>query len=426
MFRVEREHISGCRFDAFASADFRVPNAERVEQSPNGHPFHVFLFITREVDVWNEKFVRRVERGGEFFEEFAGSRMLVRLERYEERLVGILRLQRFERGADFRGVMAVIGNNEVAVLGCSNDFAAPPGSAVLFQCRGDGFFGNSRKEERHVREPRVLREVFARNGEFHFGNLFQNAVGPHVSVFAYEIRIQVGGFRRSGDLARIFAIRRKHRGLLGFRKEFFERRKVIRKVFVVVEVVEVDIGDYRDFGFVPEERPAVFARFDDERGIFRVEMTVFSVELGNLGSNHRRTSESGFDERRSDHGGSGRFSVASGDGDSGFSVEKFRERLGIRKPADFPFVRFADFRVRKHLLFLGKVGFRYDGFGIYEKRRIFRKVFFGVPNENPHAFAFERTGYVGFRTVGSGNRPSGLQIIPGHGGHADSADAHHV
>ncbi len=118
--------------------------------------------------------------------------------------------------------------------------------------------------------------------------------------------------------------------------------------------------------------------------------------------------------------------MASGNGDSRLSVEKFRECLGIREPADFPFVRFADFRVRKHLLFLGEVGFRYDGFGIYEKRRIFRKVFFGVPNENPHAFAFERTGYVGFRTVVSGNRPSGLQIIPGHGGHADSADAHHM
>ena len=55
---------------------------------------------------------------------------------------------------------------------------------------------------------------------------------------------------------------------------------------VVVQMVEVDIRDDRDFGLVVQKRPAVFARFDDEPGTLGFEVGVFSSKLG-----HRRSDD---------------------------------------------------------------------------------------------------------------------------------------
>jgi hypothetical protein len=155
-------------------------------------------------------------------------------------------------------------------------------------------------------------------------------------------------------------------------------------------------------------------------------MPVFSVELGNLGSNDRRTAEPRLHERGADHGGRGRFSVASGDGDSALAVEELGQGFGVREPPDSGFVRFSNLGIRKHLFFFGQVGFGDDRFGIDEKREVFGDVGFRMSDENGNPFGTEGPGDGRFRSVGPRNVPSGLTVITGDGRNADASDAHHV
>src|SRR6202163_854575 len=117
----------------------------------------------------------------------------------------------------------------------------------------------------------------------------------------------------------------------------------IFKRCVLIEVLAVDGGDHRDDRRKQQKATVALVRF-------HYEIVPFAQFGGGARLVHAATdNEGGIQMRgrqnRSDHGGSGGFSVGSRDGDAVFQAHQLGKHLGTRNHRNFHFVRFHDFGI---------------------------------------------------------------------------------
>ena len=112
--------------------------------------------LARGIDVRQHQNVGLIERAAEILPEMLRARVAVRLEEHQQALVTAA-ARRFERGANFGGMMAVVVDQRDAVDDAL-DFKPPPTPRKFLEPRADQIRGNiQRQRRRPPPRPRCAR-----------------------------------------------------------------------------------------------------------------------------------------------------------------------------------------------------------------------------------------------------------------------------
>ena len=320
-----------------------------------GHRIFVGGGVAGFVDVGNDDSVGLGEGVSKLFEESGRAAKLVRLKNGEDFFGWVELAEGAEGGTDFGWVVAVIVIDfclSVASLDGAFVLEAAFGARKVIECHLGSGVRNFEESCDVVCERSVAAVVFAGNGEFyewlHADRLDGRALDFHEEFFGGEIVFHIKNY----------PVFWHHFHVLD------EGVVVVFLILVVVDVVEVDIGDNEDIGWNIEKGLLVLAGFQD--GEVRVaEALVLAAELFHISTDDNRRIFAAHDQTGCDHSGRGGFSVGSRDAHTTLVVRVLSESFWVGQNLNSEFERLLKFRVRfrnglrvNHLVNIGRDIFR--------------------------------------------------------------------
>ena len=283
-----------------------------------------------------------------------GTRIAVWLEEHQK-AVELAHAGRFERGANFHGMMAVIVDDGDVVDHTSDVKTAANARKICetfanqvgrnIQVKRDGGCGGS---VAHVMNSRRMRQtkqakILAFVGQAKFAaeaielDLTDDEVGLAGSAVRNDGALDTGNDRLNVRLIDAEDCRAAERNAIDELNErvlnVFERR-------VLIKMLAVDGSDDGNHRGEHQKAAIAFVGFDDE-------VLSFAKACGRAGLIHSATYdksrvEMGGCQDRSNHGGGGRLAMRAGDGDAIFQAHQFRQHFRSGNDRDFAAMGFND------------------------------------------------------------------------------------
>ncbi len=430
---------------------------DRIHKFVHRHPFDIFFFISWKVDIWDDEIIYVTKRSRKIREKLPSTRVLMGLKYDEDFFIWVFLLDSPKCRTDLVWMMSVVRHDDISIFRRPNNLWPSPWSFVRLKLWKDDIILHSEKSAYSISKMGIMEKMLAWDLKFHLRNIESFFCG--IDFFCttavlfytreiYDFFISDDDFFLWMDIEPrwiriVCRDDNKSRGLIHDR---LECRDIVFETFIIVEMIEVDIGNHGDIRMILEKWSLILTCFDDEILCLDLGIEIGIPKLWYLRPDDCRASRGGrhvrersivknLDSRiifvfigkhQSCHSSSRRLSMRARNRDPLLRIEYFPQCDGVREMRNPEISRFRKFRIGIYLLFWSEVRLRDDRFRVDDEIRIFDNIF-GIMSyrdrESLFPKSFEKWR---IRPIGTWDRVSEMFIVASQSWDSDPSDTDDV